>query len=1095
MKRCNKSAVFFASLALVLSASMAVYADTAEGAKEAYARILEQKSYITDFSLQDLNNDGIPEMKADIPYGFYTYYNGRVHEVYGVKGGLEVYPETGVVKYSRGFKDGTYYEQYSQLINGDLWLICDSDGDNYFSDGNGTAISQEAYVQLVNQYTSGQYAVIPFEEFYPNTPENRELYLTAGNNSPVVEVASTHDIGGVWKNDTCTLTIKDGHFKTVYTDENGQVHTVESGAQFAQDGDYFYAIPSDTGNIYYFDYERTGDQLHIWAESRHNGYVEGIIGRSDDERFRLATDYDDVNPEGYQEDSNLNPEWSADDSILPDSSSRRLTAEDIEGLTLQELSYARNEIAARHGRKFNSNELTEYFSSKSWYMPSLEPDDYNARVKSILNEYEIENADWLLSQEKNDAHPEGYILDQEGYDIAKARCQAERNGGTSDNSQDGSGTDLPPSPENIFGYGYYNENQGIISTGAARYSEILDMSFSFLDHDDMFTYEKSNGNGEWYFDFDQDGEDEMLVWAIDDHNAYHWKLFDMREGTVYQIAEDCGEKPGNASHNLKIMQDGSIHDYSAKAMAGYGAEWDNYIFCMDGDVHYLYGYTYFTHPNDNYKEDFVLTEAVYTLDGEIISSEEFDDIVENILTREVPRPVEGEPRTYHGPVNGEGITSTGFAYTTEEDHVILAKYEGDEITVNIPADIEGLPVTKIGSGCFCFNDTIKNVVIPDSVTEIGDEAFYWCKGLKAMDIPDSVTKIGYNAFEQCFDLENISLSNSLTEIENGTFEGCTAIKSCVIPDSVFRIGDSAFAYCTSIQKIDIPKSVEVIEGAAFADCYELKSVTIPSSVRSISMYVFYECNNLTDVYYEGTEEQWENFGIDVNGAVVHSSSGDSNTGVENENLLSYDYSDLSVSEQSEIEFLRALSEWIYLNHITEDRDDESNTEYSWNDLSIWNKYLNDWSFYSSDMDPEEKGMAIALYYFDKEDPRISYDESDYTYIVNMDYMQEIINGLFYDVNVEDIDCFVRTWVKKQFADQYKMYGNVLDGPQIPFYFDAIEDIQISDNLLSISGKIGFAEGVNTSSYEGCGYISTFIKKEVGGKDYWAFNAVQVIDRY
>jgi len=111
-------------------------------------------------------------------------------------------------------------------------------------------------------------------------------------------------------------------------------------------------------------------------------------------------------------------------------------------------------------------------------------------------------------------------------------------------------------------------------------------------------------------------------------------------------------------------------------------------------------------------------------------------------------------------------------------------------------------------------------------------------------------------------------------------------------------------------------------------------------------------------------------------------------------------------------------------------------------------------------------------------------------------MRDIINVLFYDVNAEDIDCFVSTWVKKQFADQYKMYGNVLDGPQLPFYFDAIEDIQISDNLLSISGKMGFAEGVNTSSYEGCDYISTFIKKEVGEKDYWAFNEIHVTtDRY
>jgi len=108
---------------------------------------------------------------------------------------------------------------------------------------------------------------------------------------------------------------------------------------------------------------------------------------------------------------------------------------------------------------------------------------------------------------------------------------------------------------------------------------------------------------------------------------------------------------------------------------------------------------------------------------------------------------------------------------------------------------------------------------------------------------------------------------------------------------------------------------------------------------------------------------------------------------------------------------------------------------------------------------------------------------------------DIINGLLYDVNEEDIDCFIRTWVKKRFADQYKLYGFVLDGPQLPFYFNTVEDIQINDNQLSISGELGFAESANISSYEANGYISTFLKKRVGGKDYWAFNEIQVVGRY
>ncbi|MGN1023298.1 MAG: YARHG domain-containing protein, partial [Lachnospiraceae bacterium] len=48
------------------------------------------------------------------------------------------------------------------------------------------------------------------------------------------------------------------------------------------------------------------------------------------------------------------------DYIIPDSDSRLLTEDDVKDLTLQEINYAKNEIYARHGRKFKSKELQNY---------------------------------------------------------------------------------------------------------------------------------------------------------------------------------------------------------------------------------------------------------------------------------------------------------------------------------------------------------------------------------------------------------------------------------------------------------------------------------------------------------------------------------------------------------------------------------------------------------------------------------------------------------------------------------------------------------------------------------------------------------------
>ena len=73
MKQSKRVVIMSACTALMLIVSVTVYADTAQEAKNAYAHILEENSYISDFSLYDLNNDMIPEMKAGDPYSFYTY--------------------------------------------------------------------------------------------------------------------------------------------------------------------------------------------------------------------------------------------------------------------------------------------------------------------------------------------------------------------------------------------------------------------------------------------------------------------------------------------------------------------------------------------------------------------------------------------------------------------------------------------------------------------------------------------------------------------------------------------------------------------------------------------------------------------------------------------------------------------------------------------------------------------------------------------------------------------------------------------------------------------------------------------------------------
>ncbi len=90
------------------------------------------------------------------------------------------------------------------------------------------------------------------------------------------------------------------------------------------------------------------------------------------------------------------------------------------------------------------------------------------------------------------------------------------------------------------------------------------------------------------------------------------------------------------------------------------------------------------------------------------------------------------------------------------------------------------------------------------------------------------------------------------------------ITSVVIEDGVTSIGDYTFYYCSN-----------------------LETVTIPVSVTEIGFCVFYGYSSITDVYYGGTEAQWNDIAIDtgnytLTSATIHYAVADDNTDTDSE---------------------------------------------------------------------------------------------------------------------------------------------------------------------------------------------------------------------
>ena len=152
-----------------------------------------------------------------------------------------------------------------------------------------------------------------------------------------------------------------------------------------------------------------------------------------------------------------------------------------------------------------------------------------------------------------------------------------------------------------------------------------------------------------------------------------------------------------------------------------------------------------------------------------------------------------------------------------------------------------IPTTTINIASSAFEgcSDLKNIIIPDSVKSIGEYAFCECSNLTSVIIPDSVNEIGERIFLDCLNLRSVNIPTQIETLPNGMFCGCESLKT-----------------------IEIPNNIKTVEIDVFQYCSNLNTIIIPQSVIEISTGAFEACANLTDVYYIGSEAEWNNIDID-----------------------------------------------------------------------------------------------------------------------------------------------------------------------------------------------------------------------------------------
>lgn len=239
-------------------------------------------------------------------------------------------------------------------------------------------------------------------------------------------------------------------------------------------------------------------------------------------------------------------------------------------------------------------------------------------------------------------------------------------------------------------------------------------------------------------------------------------------------------------------------------------------------------------------------------------------------------------------------TYKGLNYKNYGTDVMITGCDKSIEIAEIPAEIEGVPVTDIKERVFADCKNLTSVTIPESVTYIGDHAFSGCESLTSVTIPDSVTyvgdyafeyckslssviignsveRIGIRAFTYCYSLTSVIIGNSVTTIKGGAFYDCEALTSITIPESLTYVEESAFYHTAWLEErkkenpfvvvngilidtatirrenIVIPDNVVIIEESSLKNCTRMRSVIIPDGVTTIRVSAFEGCEHLDDV--------------------------------------------------------------------------------------------------------------------------------------------------------------------------------------------------------------------------------------------------------
>ena len=147
--------------------------------------------------------------------------------------------------------------------------------------------------------------------------------------------------------------------------------------------------------------------------------------------------------------------------------------------------------------------------------------------------------------------------------------------------------------------------------------------------------------------------------------------------------------------------------------------------------------------------------------------------------------------------NEEYASMDGVVYNKDKTRIVCYP-EGHGDSFEIPSSVRSI------DNEFNYCESLRHIVIPQSVTKIDWGAFKGCSGLQEVFVPGSVKRIPQDCFNDCTGLQSITLGEGVQSIDSA-FHNCSSLKKLILPDSLETVSISAFGKCGTVEEVRFPK--------------------------------------------------------------------------------------------------------------------------------------------------------------------------------------------------------------------------------------------------------------------------------------------------